>query len=429
MIIQYTILIFIRMFSIKSVKQNTTTPLRLLTGIIFLVLVFLYAPSPAQTAPAHLRYFGFTAIDCLYDDPLDASTKTNYIDEVSSFTNIAHMCVYDYSDDIVARTTLMNNSCVNPLLHIQNIFFEAVDASAPSGVNYDLYADYTDRWNTFKTTNASVLQTEKIGCFYVADEPYWNGISESDMASVCALLKSDYPSIPLLMVEAYTTVNDMQVPEQMDWVGFDRYGTFDPQTDPDFLDNLDTLKVRLTSPDQKIILIIDDQWYPEYETYLGWGKDTMADVTQNYYNLAAADSDIIGLIGYIWPGGLDGATHHGVRNLTTKVINKNIEIGQLIKANFSPCETVGTQDNTSLPEPLSLYPNPAAEELTLHVNFVPPSGELKLYDGMGKLIQTISAVHHTDLKIHTTDLADGIYVVSIYSEEGKNVYGKFVVKK
>ncbi|NCO64372.1 MAG: T9SS type A sorting domain-containing protein [Flavobacteriia bacterium] len=396
--------------------------------LIGLLWAFLSIQSHAQTAPPHLKYFGFTAIDCFYDDPLDASTITNYISEVDSFSNIAHMCVYDYTDNVVARTNLMNSYCVNPILHIQEIFFQIVDTLAPSGVNYDLHPNFTARWTTFMTTNSSVIDPAKIGCFYVADEPFWNGISLSDMDTVCALLKNAFPTIPLLMVEAYTTVDSMQVPQAMDWVGFDRYGTFDPQFDPVFLENLDTLKSRLSSPNQKIILIIDDQWFPEYLTYLGWTQDTMADVVQNYYDLAVSDTSVIGLIGYIWPGGLDGPTHHGVRNMSTAVINKNVEIGQLIKANFSPCNALSIKDNEYTKGSIKIYPNPATEIIHIEILFEPIDGDLVIYNSLGEVEKKISKINSRNISIETSDFTSGIYFI-LFSNGDRRINGKFIINK
>ena len=343
-----------------------------------LLITLISVSLPAQTAPAHLRYFGFTAIDCFYDDPLDVTAVNNYVTEVDSFSNINHMCVFDYTDNIVTRVNFMNAHCMNPLLHVQEIFFQPVDTLAPSGTNYDLRPNFASRWATFVTINSSVLLPANIGCFYIADEPFWNGISLAEMDTVCALIESQFPTIPLLMVEAYTTVNAMQVPQAMDWVGFDRYGTYDPSTDSAFLDNMDTLKSRLSSPNQKIILIIDDQWYPDYLTYLGWTQDTMATVVQNYYNFAASDTNIVGLIGYIWPGGLDSPTQYGVRNMTAAVIDKNIEIGQMIKANYSPCTVIGVEENAQGRNVIQLFPNPANETVNIEFSFAPTVGCLTI---------------------------------------------------
>lgn len=395
-------------------RSKNTTGLFYLLSMVCMCLSFSLT---AQTAPAHLKYFGFTAIDCFYDDPLDASTVTNYVTEVDSFSNIAHMCVYDYTDNIVARTNFMNAHCVNPILHIQEIFFEYVDTLAPGGSNYDLRPNFASRWATFVATNSAVLLPSKIGCFYIADEPFWCGISLAEMDTVCALVKSAFPAIPLLMVEAYTTVNVMQIPQAMDWVGFDRYGTFDPQTDPAFVENMDTLKSRLSAPHQKIVLIIDDQWWPEYQIYLGWSQDTMADIVQNYYDLAVSDTNIIGLIGYIWPGGLDGPTHHGVRNLTSPVINKNVEIGQLIKANFSPCNSIGVDEYDEDLNPITAFPNPATEALTIELTSDPVDGCLIIYNSLGQVEKIISDINTRFLSVETATLSEGLHFIMFHSRD------------
>lgn len=396
--------------------------------VLGLLCFLLSTQGQAQSAPSHLRYFGFTAIDCFYDDPLDATATTNYLSEVDTFSNLAHMCVYDYTDNIVARTNAMNASCVSSLLHIQEIFFQMVDTQAPSGVNYDLYPDFTSRWATFATTNASVLDPSKVACFYIVDEPFWNGVSLADMDTVCALLKNGFPTIPLLMVEAYTTVDVMEVPEAMDWVGFDRYGSFDPQNDPAFQENMDTLKGRLSSPNQKIVVIIDDQWFPDYLTYLGWTQDMMADVAQNYYDLAVADTSVIGLIGYIWPGGLDAPDHYGVRNLTPAVINKNVEIGQNIKANFSPCSGLNLLENELNKMELTIFPNPVSDFVQIETGVEVTNASITIYDAFGRIEKLITNLSGASICIETTPLPDGIYLVCLENGDQRS-YGKFIMRK
>ena len=181
---------------------------------LFILQVF------CQTAPSHLNYFGFVAIDCLYDDPLDMSTTTNYISEVDTFSNIAHMCVYDETDDIISRVNLMNSKCVQPLAHIQSIFYTYVDTNAPSGYNLDLRTNFVDKWNTFKSINSSVLNSGQIGAFYIVDEPYWNGLSINDLDTVFNLVKSDFPNIPILLVEGYTALSNLQIPSLKAVIGF-----------------------------------------------------------------------------------------------------------------------------------------------------------------------------------------------------------------
>lgn len=365
-----------------------------------------------QTAPAHLNYFGYVAIDCLYDDPLDASSITNYISEVDTFSNLAHMCSYSETDDIVDRVNLMNSKCVQPLLHIENLFYSYIDTNAPSGYNLDLLPDFSSRWNTFKTINSSVLNSSNIGAFYIVDEPYWNGLTLSDLDTVFNMVKNDFPDIPILLVEGYTAISNLEIPIASDWIGFDMYGVFDPSTDPIYLANLDTIKAARNA-NQKIFLIIDDQWFPEYQTYLGWSQDTMATVVENYYTLAVADTSIVGLIGYIWPGGLDSPSHRGVRNLTPAVINKNVEIGSMIKANYSPCTTIGLSELSINSSEFTIYPNPSNDKLFVSFNTNDETADFKLYNAIGQLVLTESINNQQILEINSSILKTGIYLATL----------------
>ena len=61
---------------------------------LFLLVVFMALlghTAQAQTAPPHLRYFGFALIDVFWDDPHDTSAITNYLSEVDTFSNVAHV--------------------------------------------------------------------------------------------------------------------------------------------------------------------------------------------------------------------------------------------------------------------------------------------------------------------------------------------------
>ncbi len=369
----------------------------------------------SQVSPDRLRYFGYTAIDCFYDDPLDPSNTTNYVTEVNSFSNIGHMCVYDYSDNIVSRVNFMNDNCMQPLLHVQNVLFEIVDTLAPSGANYNLFPDYIARWNTFKLNNASVLSENKIATFYIADEPYWSGITSSEMQLVSTLLETDFPEIPTMFIEAYHILNSMVIAPEIDWVGFDMYGIHDPQNDPFFQAHMDTLKMKISSNHQRIFLIPDAQWFPEYESVLGWTQNEMANVLQNYYNLAISDSLIIGMVPYIWPGGLDGPTHHGVRNLTNNVISKNIEIGQAISLNFNPCN-LSMNDEISKND-FQLFPNPIQNYFTV----VFPENlffeKLIVKNTQGQTIFEEKTPNSNTFTVSCENLSPGLYFIEVSNEK------------
>jgi hypothetical protein len=284
----------------------------------------------AQSAPAHLRYFGYYLVDALVDDKTDNVVKLSYIDEVSYFTNLNQLAIYEYTDSVVDRVNAMNNQSQKPFLSIENAFwYQDGRTTAPSQHNYTLRADYRARWNTFKANNASVLNASKIGCFYLFDEPVWNGVPFSELNSISQMIKSDFPSIPIMYVEAYKSLNEMQIPTTVDWVGFDQYSIFNPSTNAGYRANLSLLKSKRTNG-QKIFIVADTHWIPEYQSVFGKTTYDMGPVLQDYYNLAASEPDVIGILGYLWIGGFDGL---GVRNMPQSVIDLNIQLGRGVKLN------------------------------------------------------------------------------------------------
>lgn len=371
---------------------------------LFVIIgIVITSTAYSQTAPPHLQFFGFALVDVLWDDPHDAVATTNYITEVDSFSNLAQLGIYTPTDNIITRVQLMNELCVKPLLSIQSIFFEYVDTIAPSGVNYNLLANYEDRWNTFKTINNTILNAEKIGAFYIADEPTWTGITYDELNAVCVLLQADFPDIPIMFVEAYTVLDSLIIPVDADWVGFDKYGIYNPDSDVDYLSDLALLKSKRSNPAQKIIIIIDDQWLPLYG-WAGYAPEDIEGMVQNYYELASNDTAVIGLLGYLWAGGLDDPEQLGVRNLPQNVIDKNVEIGLMITQNNPGC--VNTIIHTSnFNETIQLFPNPAAHYITIQTQVYPQ--KISIYNVMGVLIY--SEIIRSATSISTSNFPAGTY--------------------
>lgn len=376
---------------------------------LLLFLTFITNIAICQTAPPHLKYFGFALVDVGWDDPHDKTTTTNYITEVGSFSNIAQLGVFNYTDNIIARTNLMNSNCVKPLLSIQSICYYEVNTLAPSGHHFKLYPNFKARWDTFKSTNLSILDSSKVAAFYVADEPVWNGITFSELDAVCKMIKSDFPNIPLMFVEAYPVLNSLIVPTSVDWVGFDRYEVFDPTTSSIFLDDLDTLKSKLSTSKQRIFLTIDDQWLPFYGL-AGFSPDTIRFMVQNYYNLAASDTLVIGLIGYLWAGGLDDPGQLGVRDMPQSVIDKNIEIGRMIKANNSPCRTNGINENIFSESTFLIFPSPANEILKISFRDNQKQ-QIQISNSIGQVVKEILIINNEAVNI--SDLPNGVYFICL----------------
>lgn len=296
----------------------------------------LFFPTINSAAPAHLKYFGHFFVDVEVDDPYDTTNKMNFTDEIASSSNLAQMAAYFAGQDLRARIKAMNDLCVKPFLSLQEVFFDRIDAVAPSGgKRFVLVSDYQSRWETFKTTNAGSLEAGSIGAFYLVDEPVWNGVTFGDLETIAQMVKRDFSSVPTLIVEAYLVLDSLRVPTSIDWIGFDRYEVFKPSTDASYLAQLTTLKSKRSTPDQKIFLVIDDQWLPEYGQ-LGVSASQMSATIQDYHDLAASDPEVAGLLGYRWAGSA-GDPAIGVRDMPQNIIDLNVSLGKRIKANHSPC--------------------------------------------------------------------------------------------
>lgn len=269
-----------------------------------------------ENTNAHIEYFGFTIVDTYWDDPTDSEVKTNYADEIHHFSNIADILVVNPNDNIVQRTQTFADLNLKAILHLNELFFELIDNNSPSESNYDLRTDYQERWNEFKTINQSILNTNYVGTFYIGEEPTWNGITFTELDAVAQLLQTEFPNIPTMIIEAYPSLNDLQVPQTVDWIGFDRYFVEDPNSNFEFQQDWNTLQSKISDPNQKIMIILDSHYINwAHGDFGGIELTQMNIVAQNYYELAKSNQKVIGILGYFWPNGFDIPESIGARGM------------------------------------------------------------------------------------------------------------------
>lgn len=284
------------------------------------------SPSVAETSA--LEWFGFVGVDCSVDDPHDGAGPTNYLDETKGFTNIAHVCTFDI--DMTDELGATRDAGVKAMLDVSALLWELVDGDAPSGSGrrYVLRSDAAATWADFVARNSDVLDSQHIAAIYLVDEPTWNGASRADLDRAAAIVDVTHPYLPMVVIEAPDALVDAYFPEAVDWIGFDRYGTRDPNTDAAYLENVRTLRARSTGS-QRHVVVMDTQWLPIYEQ-VDLAPDDMAEVADNYFRYALTHPEVVAIIGYSWPGGIDGPEHLGARNLPQPVRDAYVEIGQLI---------------------------------------------------------------------------------------------------
>ncbi len=278
----------------------------------------------------HIKFFGFTLIDTFWDDPSDNETKTNYKDEVYKFSNMVDILVVNPTDNIVDRMNAIADLQMKSVLHLNEIFFELVGTGGPSGTEYDLRNDYQDRWNQFVAVNQLNSNQELIQTFYIGEEPTWNAISFSELKSATDYVKSTFPDIPIMIIEAYPAINELQIPSSADWIGFDHYFIKDPKHDSTFQTELSLLKSKMNTS-QHIILIMDSH-------YIDWAHDgfggielkEMKGVAKSYFELATKEPKVIGILEYFWPSGFDVSESIGARHMPQSVKDEYKRIGKII---------------------------------------------------------------------------------------------------
>lgn len=289
----------------------------------------LKAPFPTKTNQ-NLQYFGYTLIDVGWDDPSDSENKTNYIDEVHTFSNVADILVVDPSESIVERMNVFHQKGVKAMLHLSELFFEQKSTGGnKSGYIYGLRSDYQERWDTFMAVNNLSVNHPMVSCFYIGEEPSWNGIPENEFELACNYAKSTVPEVPIFSVEAYLDMENMHAPNSVDWIGFDHYFLKHPSEDSDFINEFNIMKSKMKNH-QKIFLVMDAHWIKILHGSSGISKGDMDFIARDYYNMANADTTIIGIIGYFWPSGFDVKKSVGTRHLPNNVLDEHKRIGKSI---------------------------------------------------------------------------------------------------
>lgn len=312
---------------------------RIIYHSLFLLTLFVFSckkkeeptPIPTPSTPvANIQFFGFTLIDVFWDDPSDSDSKTNYADEVHEFCNLADILVYDPSQDITNNLHVFDSLEMKALLHLHELFFETVGTNAPSGTEYALRADYQQRWDQFVAASNLNGNVDKIASFYIGEEPTWNGIPSSDLQLACDYVDAQFPSIAIAIVEAYPAIGDLVIPASADWIGFDHYFVKNPNTDPQYQQELSALQSKISS-DQNLLVVMDAHYIDwAHNGFGGIQLSEMGLVADNYMSLASSQSNTVGIIAYFWPSGFDDPNAIGGRGMPTNIQDKYVEIGKAI---------------------------------------------------------------------------------------------------
>jgi hypothetical protein len=160
--------------------------------------------------------------------------------------------------------------------------------------------------------------------------------------TAAAAVKSYFPGVPTVLGYGRSPgakPAPAYIPANIDWVGFYKYGIFDPSNpshaynaDNQYLLEFNSLVSKLNAQ-QKIILVPDGWWgsflHANLNSHLGtgagWPKWYLSNVALNYEAFALGQSKVVGLLFFLWsvpndPGFL------GTKELPQSVRDRHREI-------------------------------------------------------------------------------------------------------
>ncbi|MGZ4033518.1 MAG: T9SS type A sorting domain-containing protein [Bacteroidia bacterium] len=91
------------------------------------------------------------------------------------------------------------------------------------------------------------------------------------------------------------------------------------------------------------------------------------------------------------------------------------------------CSTSTGINNLTMDNSISIYPNPASENITINFTSSSKNNSLKIYDVTGRLVKNISNVKSGESSINISDLKNGLYLLNL--QEGNNYLTKRFVKQ
>ncbi len=307
-------------------------------ALVLLATALLGAPEGAHAAlgefpedPGNLEVFGYSiATD-------NTNTRVQYLRETAKFSNV--VAVRGWSSDFaeIMLEAKKNGQKAIVSLHL-TLFKEAVPNSPEN--DWVLRDDYVQSFLGFVADHRQLLGSDMVAAFYPADEPYWNGIGEKDYTAANQLIKKVFSSIPTYVslsirdaeivegiLDSLTIQGGLSNPIPNDWVGYHHYGILDPATDSSYQANLAIVKSHM-KPRSQFFYVIDGYWSAGVHGANGIEQSEMDQVARNYYEIARADPDAIGLGVFIW----DAFASHvlGTRDLPENVLREHIRIGAAI---------------------------------------------------------------------------------------------------
>lgn len=243
----------------------------------------------AGTASASsLRYFGYYAARI-------TAAGGNHLPEVTARTNLNWVQISDptrYAPEVL-------DSCAPQGCVVSTGFEFFEGCESVHSTTCRLYPNYAERWG--RLADAVRSRIDKVGAFYLMDEPQWRGATPEELETVARTIKQTFPGVPVMMVEAGPQVSPtLKVPAAVDWVGFDWYCEPFSKVEK----TLATLSSRI-QPQQSLFLTMESAPLEACGGAKGHATDAdIAALQYEYLRLAVSNPRVIGLLAFgFWTSG------------------------------------------------------------------------------------------------------------------------------
>lgn len=249
------------------------------------------------------------------------------IARVAPYTNLYSVAPWVLTDSIEPQLAELAANGMQALVALGPIVCNPV-----TGLRVSNWSARLDQW---KAAQGAAIDA-RVAALYLPDEPYHLGWTGTQLKQVSARVKTLWPNQKQMLIEGYQRVRKLgttsfPIPPAVNYVGFDRYGTLEPLTDPDYAADYNALKARLGG--RKMVVVAEAQWSDLHESYypenFGKGVELMGPEFDEYYEVSKRP-EVGALIIYPWPNGFDGPGTIGAEGMPQSVIDRHVIAGREI---------------------------------------------------------------------------------------------------
>ena len=323
-----------------------------LRAIAILLLGLVMTPAVSL---AEIAFWGYTGI---------AGPGVNHLDEVRAAGIPTNVASVDFAEDwettdLGSIISSFQDAGVGAALFLDQILYKKVyvaasrclDAGGP--FRWKLRGNWQRRLERFAEQNGRYIDPATTLFLVVSSEVNNLCLSLADVETGASAVRSRFPGIPTVMGYGFDgslgQPAPAEIPPSIDWVGFYKYGYYDPatpahpcNTDGGFLTAFDNLVSKL-GPHQRIILVPDGFWAVHLHSHLpskegpgtGWPRWYLEHLALRYESFALAQPKVIGMIAFLWPS-LQHIGITGTRDLPQALRDRHREIGCRVVGGCQP---------------------------------------------------------------------------------------------